>query len=134
MSLSICSQAAQPNRTSNLLNSSPALLWLLGDDKLWCWCWCFSTKQQWNIRRSLPVPYLNLWFCFHHCSDCKKFDLKISYIELFQVVCFQWFVLVLQKQSFLRKIVRNADACVCFFNHNEMKVPCALPKISWLLL
>ena len=32
------------------------------------------------------------------------------------------------------KIVTNADACVCFSNRNEMKVSCALPKISRLLL
>ena len=28
----------------------------------------------------------------------------------------------------------NADPCVCFFNHNEIKVSCTLLKISQLLL
>ena len=33
----------------------------------------------------------------HHCSDCKNCEFKITFVELFYVVCFQWFELVLQK-------------------------------------
>ena len=31
-----------------------------------------------------------------------------------------------------KKIVTNADACVCFFDCNEIKVSCAFPKITQL--
>ena len=33
----------------------------------------------------------------HHCSDWKNCDFKITFVELFYVVCFQWFELVSQK-------------------------------------
>ena len=32
-----------------------------------------------------------------HCRDCKNRDFKITFVELFYVVCFQWFELVSQK-------------------------------------
>ena len=32
-----------------------------------------------------------------HCRDCKNHDFKITFVELFYVVCFQWFELVSQK-------------------------------------
>ena len=116
--------AAQPNCDSSLLNGSPALSWLSGDKKLWCWHWFFSVKQQLNTGRSLPVPYLNLWFCSTTTVTAKTVICKISFIEQFLIRLFAfnglcWFC---KKQSFIPKIV--CLAFVCFFNHNEMKVSC----------
>ena len=34
-----------------------------------------------------------------HCRDCKNRDFKITFAELFCVVCFQWFELVSQKKT-----------------------------------
>ena len=68
-----------------------------GRDKLQSWCWCFSTKQQLNTERSLSVPFLNFTVVsLHHCSDCKNRDLKVTFIELFPVVCCQCFELASQ--------------------------------------
>ena len=33
-----------------------------------------------------------------YCRDCKNRDFKIMFVELFYVVCFQWFELVSQKK------------------------------------
>ena len=35
----------------------------------------------------------------HHCSDHKNRVFKITSVELFYVVCFQWFELVSQKKT-----------------------------------
>ena len=44
----------------------------------------------------LALTLSSLVVSLHHCSDCKT-DFKISFIELFHVVCLRWFVMVLQK-------------------------------------
>lgn len=124
--------AAQPNCDSTLLKSSPALSWLSGDEKLWCWHRCFSTKQQLNTGRSLPVPYLNLWFCFTTAVTAKTVIWKFTSLKYFGLFAFNGLYWFCKKQSFIQKIDRNADAFVCFFNHNEMKVSC-ITCISWPL-
>ena len=72
-----------------------------------------------------------------HCRDCKSRDFKITFVELFYVVYFQWFELVSQKKTVdhfyidVKRLCANADASVCFFNRNE--ISCVSPKISRLL-
>ena len=44
----------------------------------------------------LALTLSSLVVSLHHCSDCKT-DFKISFTELFYVVCLRWFVMVLQK-------------------------------------
>ena len=85
---------------------------------------CFSVKQQLNTVRSLPLPYLYLWFRFTTAVTTNTMIWK--FLSLNYVVCLQWFVMVLQKTvgpfflfHWCKKIVRNAEACVWLFNCNE---------------
>ena len=88
----------QHNQTdSSLPNSSPPLLWLSGDDKQRCCLWMFFNKAAIKHWEKLALSLSSFVVSFYHCSDCKNCDLKISFIELFHVVCLQWFVMVLQK-------------------------------------
>ena len=90
--------ATQPYSDSSLPNSSPTLSWFSGDDKLRSRSWCFSTKQQLNARRNLPIRCLNLRFRFAAAVTAKTVtENYVHDIELFDVVCLQRFVLVSQK-------------------------------------
>ena len=57
-----------------------------------------ATKHWEKLARTLSKFVASL----HYCSNCKNRDFKITFVELFYVVCFQWFELVSQKncQSF----------------------------------
>ena len=81
--------AAQLNCDSSLPNSSPPLLWLLGDNKQWCWHWVFFNKAPAKYWEKLALALSSFAVLLHHCSDCKNCDFKISFIELFHVVCLQ---------------------------------------------
>ena len=52
-----------------------------------------ANKHWGKLARTLSKFVASL----HHCSDCKNRDFKITSVELFYVVCFQWFELVSQK-------------------------------------
>ena len=78
--------SAQPDSDSSVPNSSPPLSWLSGDDKLRSWRWCFSTKQQLNTGRSLPVPYLNLWFRFTAAATAEAVIYKLLSLNCFMLL------------------------------------------------
>ena len=129
----------QPNCYSSLPNNSPPISWLSGDKKLWCWHWCFPMKQWLNIGKSLPLPYLNLCLCFTTAVTVKSVIwklLSLNYFMLFAFIGLYWFCQILSVifLHWRKKFVRNADACVCFFNCNEIKVSWVLLRIFWLLL
>ena len=94
-----CSLPMQHNQTvapvfQTVINH---FLWLSGDNKQWCWHWVFFNKAAIKRWEKLALTLPSFVVLLHHCSDCKNCDLKISFIELFHVVCLQWFVMVLQK-------------------------------------
>ena len=72
-----------PQNQTATPNSSPPLSWLSGDDKLRSWHWCFSTKQELNTGRSLPVPYLNLWFRFTVAVTAEAMIYKLLSLNSF---------------------------------------------------
>ena len=60
----------------------------------------FFNKTPAKYWEKLALALSSFAVLLHHCSDCsdcKNCDFKISFIELFHVVCLQWFVMVLQK-------------------------------------
>ena len=111
---------------------STLLSWLSGDDKLRSWRRCFSTRQQLNNGRSLPILYLNSWLRFTAAVTSKT--VKITLMNSWSHAIWpQWLALVSRTQKtanhFLfhgrKRNVTYAD-CVCFFNRNEIKVCRAL--------
>ena len=123
--------SAEPHISSSLPNSSPSLSWLSGDDKLRSWRWFFSTKQQLNTGRSLPVPYLNLWLRFITAVTAKTVISKLLSLNYFMLFAFNglsWFHKKTVNHFFIdvKRLLR-----VCFFNRNG--ISCVSPKISRLL-
>ena len=119
--------SAQPYSNSSLPNSSPPLSWL-SDDKVRSWSWCFSTRQQLNSGRNLPILVSTYGFVLL-LHWLQNLWLKITFTELFHIVWLQRFVLVPQKPGnhlffhWHKNIVTNAN-CDCLFNHNKIKVSC----------
>ena len=95
----------------------------------------FFNKAAIKHCRSLPVPYLNLWLRFLTAETAKTVIsnlLSLNYFMLFAFNGLNWFHKKTVNHFFIDvKTVANADACVCFFNRNE--ISCVSPKISQLL-
>ena len=66
------------------------LSWLSGDDKLRS---CVSVLNKTAIKHWEKLARtLSKFVASHpHCREYKNRDFKITFVELFYVVCFQWF-------------------------------------------
>ena len=119
--------------------------WFWGLDTTTCYTWSY------NISREISEIYWFIASLFPRNSGITaKIDVtaavsaKAVIYKLLSMNCFMLFALNglywFHKKTvdhffhWRKKIVRNVDACVCFFQLLKRKVSCALPNISRLPL